>query len=884
MDAPAALPDACVVIGERCNQQDDDCDGEVDEDWAAVLDTACSVGVGACSASGTIVCRSDGTDAECSATPALPAAELCGNDGVDDDCDGTADEDCECVPGAAQPCGSDEGACQLGTSTCTMAGVWGPCVDEVGPAVELCNDLDDDCDGEVDEALEESCVTGLLGPCAPGLTVCTAGVWSPCTALVAAQPEGCNDIDDDCDGLVDDEVIEVCGTDQGDCVAGSRMCDAGVWGTCDDTVGPVAEDCNGGDDDCDGLVDEGCACFDGTIQMCGTDVGECSSGTRVCTLGAWSTCVGSTGPAIETCNTLDDDCDGVVDEGCPAQIAVQFPWNGYNTGSAHTSATTVTNKPLRPTFRWYAASATSYRLQVDDSCDAVLFATCAFPSPEVDSTAASTQRTLSADLAVSLVTPVGQRYYWRVQGCNGTLCGPWSAVHYLNVGRLGDDVNGDGYSDALVAAPRNDTTAADAGRVYVYFGGPGTVVEVTADVTFDGEAAADQFGFAVGAAGDVNGDGFADLVVGAPLNDAAGSNAGRVYVYLGGSDVPFDTGADATIDGAVAQDSFGMAAAPAGDVDGDGFADLVVGAPFNDDGGLNAGRAYLISGGATLAAVPTPTPIMTGTPSDALGRAVAGAGDVNGDGLADVVVGAPYQDTFGTDEGAATVYLGRPLPLVEDLTGGTLIGEADYDSFGWAVASAGDVNRDGFSDLIVGAPNYDIVRENAGAAYVYLGGPGLAIEPTTDGPLTGTHRLGEEFGWSVASAGDTGGDGYAEVVVGEPYWDEFGPFEGHALQFRGGAGSAFDTTMDRQYIGESSWDAHVGFSVAPVEDANGDGYADVLIGAPAEGTMSSGRAYLYLGGPGLHQGVLHGETGSDRFGTSVAVSEEICRVRAPVGT
>ena len=155
------------------------------------------------------------------------------------------------------------------------------------------------------------------------------------------------------------------------------------------------------------------------------------------------------------------------------------------------------------------------------------------------------------------------------------------------------DVNGDGYSDIIVGAPFNDAGGNDAGRAYIYFGG--TSMDNIADVIMTGEAADDRFGFPVSTAGDVNGDGYNDVIVGAIFNDAGGNTAGRAYIYFGGTSM--DNNVDVTMTGEAAGDFFGISVSTAGDVNGDGYSDVIVGAYFNDAGGSDAGRAYIYFGG-----------------------------------------------------------------------------------------------------------------------------------------------------------------------------------------------------------------------------------------------------------------------------------------------
>jgi len=323
------------------------------------------------------------------------------------------------------------------------------------------------------------------------------------------------------------------------------------------------------------------------------------------------------------------------------------------------------------------------------------------------------------------------------------------------------DVNGDGYADIIVGAYQSGTAANPSGRAYIYFGGPRA--DERPDVTLTGEAAGDAFGYAVAGAGDVNRDGYADVVVGAYENSARGAGAGRAYVFYGGPRP--DATPDAILSGEAAGDRFGISVAGAGDVNGDGYADVVVGAYQNDAGGIDAGRAYVYFGAARLP--DRASVVLTGAaPGDAFGFSVSGAGDVNKDGFADVVVGAYHNGAGGKDAGRAYVFSGgKDMSSSPDVV---FTGEAAGDAFGYAVGAAGDTNGDGYDDIVVGAYGNDAGGSAAGRAYVYLGG--ATPDPVADWLVSGDQTL-DNLGFAVAGAGDVDGDGFADVIVGAPYSD-----------------------------------------------------------------------------------------------------------------
>jgi len=315
----------------------------------------------------------------------------------------------------------------------------------------------------------------------------------------------------------------------------------------------------------------------------------------------------------------------------------------------------------------------------------------------------------------------------------GESAGDFAGYSVAGVG----DVNGDGYGDFAIGANGNDEVGTTAGQVYLLLGDPGLWPAQTdlgsADASFLGENAHDQVGYAVAGAGDVNGDGFDDIVLSALRNDEVASNAGKVYLVLGdASGWAMDTSlaaADASFLGLASEDEAGASVAGGGDVDGDGFDDLLLGAPDANEGGEDAGTAYLVLGSANgllpgTALTSADAHYFGEAPGDRAGRRIAGGGDFDGDGLDDFAVSAPGNDEFLGNAGQAYVVLGQatswPQGASLENTHASLPG-VDVNAEVEGVALAGDLDGDGHDDLVIGAPGATGGAYQSGMIYVVFG-------------------------------------------------------------------------------------------------------------------------------------------------------------------
>ena len=359
------------------------------------------------------------------------------------------------------------------------------------------------------------------------------------------------------------------------------------------------------------------------------------------------------------------------------------------------------------------------------------------------------------------------------------------------------DVDADGVGDWAVGAPRAGSSLPFAGSVRVFSGRDGSEL-----LTLEGDSASDAFGTAIAAVGDVNADGHADILVGAPRGMPTSGSA-EVRSGLDGSVLW-------TFVGRAAGDQFGAAVAGLGDVNGDGVPDSAVGAPYSDAGGSNSGELAIHSGADGSAILR-----IAGGAWDQLGRSVAGAGDVDGDGRGDVVVGVPFSDVGAFNGGSMYVLSGadgRRLVTVH----GTGIG----DQLGFSVAGGVDVNLDGVPDLLCSVPAADVGGWiDAGAAQLHSGKDGSLL-------LRISGRASSEYLSAVSFQADVNGDGQSELLVGAA-GASAGASEAGRVRLVSGADG-----HDLQVLAGVSARNWFGASVAGLGDLNADGRPDFVVGAP----------------------------------------------------
>jgi Secretion system C-terminal sorting domain/FG-GAP repeat/FG-GAP-like repeat len=411
------------------------------------------------------------------------------------------------------------------------------------------------------------------------------------------------------------------------------------------------------------------------------------------------------------------------------------------------------------------------------------------------------------------------------------------------------DVNGDGYSDVIVGSYLYDNGQSDEGRAFVYHGSAAGINSIAA-ATVESNQIDAWFGWSVASAGDVNGDGYSDVILGVVQYGNGQLFEGAAFVYHG-SAAGISSTVAATLESNQALALMGWSVASAGDINGDGYGDVIVGVPNYDNGQNNEGAAFVYHGSAGGINTTASATVESNQANASMGWSVASAGDINGDGYSDVIVGAYRYDNGQTNEGAAFVYHGSASGIITTAAA-TLESNQANASMGWSVASAGDVNGDGYSDVIVGAYQYDSGQAEEGAAFVFHGS--ASGINTTAAVTVESNQAVAGMGISVASVGDVNGDSYSDVIVGAYLYDNGQSDEGAVLVYHGSA-SGINSTVAAT-VESNQTDARMGWSVASAGDVNGDGYSDVIVGAYLfdNGQTDEGAAFIYHGNsPGTNK-------------------------------
>ena len=700
------------------------------------------------------------------------AAELC--DGLDNDCDGAADE------------GWDEDA--DGFKTCGAA----PDCDDTDPAAypgaeDVCDGIDNDCNGLVDDG-------GFIDVDVDGF--CSDQDCDDNDAGVhPGVPEICDGVDQDCNGLIDE------GFD------GDLDGHAGCGGPdCDDTDPAIhpgaAEICDGVDQDCDDAIDETFDADADGVSSCSVPP-DCDDTEADVYPGA-----------PEQCNNRDDDCDGIVDEDTNEDL------DGDGLGACAGDCDD-TDASIHP-------GALDVPNGIDDNCDGVV------------------DEDYSGDLGVGLFAPSA-----------------WGTVTQGHLGQAlstAGDFNGDGLSDF---ASGSGSFALGSGRVELVLGAAydagSPPPSFSVHATIDGDAEGIFLGERVDL-GDVNGDGYDDLIVGQPMFNSGPPPAGAVYVWFGEMSPPGGAwslaSADVVIDGEQAAEQCGTAVAALGDVNGDGMGDLGFTCPwYSATAGPFQGRLLVFFGGTTwpasLGGADADASIV-GAPEDGgldggLGQALAGDFDFNGDGVMDVALGS---SAYNAGAGRAALKLGGAAAWAL----GESVEDADAIYTGGSGAQlghrilSGDGDGDAYADLLFGSPDALATFGNLGVVHgeaVPVGGTALATSSYWVSGAAATEQAG-----TSAVFIDLNGDGERDLAVSIPGHDGAGGDSGRVALWYGDlsplSGYVASSTADLYVLGIEEGD-FLGGSMVALPDFNGDGAEDLVVSAPFAGSLATGTVYVVPG-------------------------------------
>jgi hypothetical protein len=404
------------------------------------------------------------------------------------------------------------------------------------------------------------------------------------------------------------------------------------------------------------------------------------------------------------------------------------------------------------------------------------------------------------------------------------------------------DVNGDTFADIIVGAPKDSSFVYRAGSASVYHGSAGGTAS-NANWSVGSDLQGSEFGFAVSGAGDINDDGYDDVIVGAPQYKNEEAHEGRVYIYLGSSS-GLKTTPHRLLEINQKDAQFGYAVSGAGDVNNDGYDDVLIGANWFENGQPTEGTVFLFLGSETGLAETAVWQYESNEAGAVLGTAVAGGGDVNNDGYADILVGAPRLNQDQTaDTGAVLIFLGgetRPGTQPD----WTFYGPQADSWFGKAVAFAGDTNNDTYDDILVGAPHFSDEQDNEGAAFLYLGG---SLPAETAVWRSQSNQANAQMGTAVAGAGDVNHDGMADVLIGTPFFTDDQNEEGRTTLFLG-TSTGLSLLPAWHSYGDKA-ETQFGGSVSGAKNTNSDVYDDILVGAPQFRINRDlvGKSFLFLG-------------------------------------
>jgi hypothetical protein len=785
-----------------------------DDDEEEIIDDSGDPGVGLDEDGDGVTSVLDCDDTDATVGPDFD--EIC--DGQDNDCDGLVDTDDDSITDAViyyeDSDGDGYGKDGVEILACSQPDGYVDnaldCLDndaEVSPdADEVCGDKqDNDCDDYVDDGTAVDALVWYQDADEDGYGV------KDKTTTACEQPDAFVDNTDDCDDgdpAIYPDAIEYCDTLDNDCDGAVDADDSDVY-----NINTWYEDSDG----------DGYGNASNTTEACTVPEGysnfsnDCDDDDDT---------VSPNSPEI--CDGQDNDCDTLADED-DSDLTDATDWYADDDGDGFGDTDTSLAACDQPT---------GY---VEDGSD------CDDGEYDINPDAEEVCNGVDNDC---------DGYTYCIPGLDESGLIMHGAADNDRAGYAvsgGGDIDGDGSGDLIIGAYQEDSGGTNAGAAYIVLGGTtGSLSLDDADAILTGAADNDSAGFSVAGPGDVNDDGYDDILIGAYQEDSGGTNAGAAYLVLGpvSGSSSLDS-ADLMLIGVADDDRAGIAVSWVGDANDDGHYDLLVGADQEDSGGSNAGAAYLVYGGISgELSLDEADLVLTGSAADDnAGVSLSGAGDVDGDGYDDILVGADQEDSGGSNAGAAyLVYGGTTGTVSLSAADATLTGEADSDYAGHSVSTAGDSNNDGYADVIIGAYGNDEADSSAGAAYI-LHGPFSGAISLADADAMLVGEVASDYaGFAVSGGGDIDVDGYDDVVIGAYGDDITGSAAGAAYVLYGPfSGSSSLSTAVVKLVGENTFD-YAGFAVSLAPDVDGDGGDDVLVGAYQEdsGGSNAGAAYLMM--------------------------------------
>ncbi len=738
-------------------------------------------------------------------------------------------------------------------------------------ATERCDGLDTDCNGIVDDVLEGVALFADAdgdGHGDPGAPVLACGE-SEAVVLDGTDcddsdgqvhpgaPETCDGTDDDCDERIDEDATDATpwfadfdGDGLGSAESAVLSCTppddhVSSDGDCNDSdpaIGDVEEACDGVDSDCDGLIDEdpvdgmavapdrdgdGYGDETSVVTACGPGPGEVTNA-----LDCDDSDPAVHPDAVELCSGvgIDEDCDGLVDD-ADSDVLDNSRWWSDADGDGYG------DEEATPTFACTGQSDEVARAgDCDDADPTVNPGETEVCNDGVDNDCGGTANNCRREGSLDIATEAQARLDGAAEDDKAGL------------GLALFDWDADGLAEAFVSAPY--TGSGNAGTVYVVSGTPtSTTLDVAASAELTGTSG-DAVGLGLANAGDVDGDGYRDLLV-----------ATRPQVWLvRGSVTGSASLATATATFVTEPSSQDIAVSALGDLDGDGAAEFAIGFPDGESNTGTPGAVWLISGPVTGdhdLADHTGTTLYGEAHGDDAGFSVSGDCDTDGDGSGDLAVGAPGADYDPSHRGAAYLF-GDAGGISSDSLAdadASIRAESDARYLGWVLDCRGDMNADGYDDLWVGAPRDSDRAQDSGAGHLFLGPLGTGDRDSTTADASWYGAGSQTYsGGSLAHAGDVDGDGYGDMIYGHGYGSSnsaseisqvvYGPLSG--VYMPGAAGTYVSGYVS--FSAESSSDS-TGYALAAGGDVNGDGLSDFLFGAPERhgSDDDSGAAYVIFG-------------------------------------